>query len=79
MEIIQEIIDDLNPPKRSKRLVLCSGRIYYDLAAEREKLAVEDMTIVRIEQLYPLDVERLKTIISRCNGLKECIIQITKG
>lgn len=69
----QEIIDDPNPPKRSRRLVLCTGRIYYDLVAEREKLAVEDMTIVRIEQLYPLDVERLKTIISRCNGLKECI------
>lgn len=69
----QEILDDPTPPKRSRRLVLCSGRIYYDLIAEREKLGVDDLMIVRIEQLYPLDVERLKAVISRCSGLKECI------
>lgn len=68
-----EIIDDPHPPKRSRRLVLCSGRIYYDLVVERERQAVEDISIVRIEQLYPLDIERLKGIVNRCAGLKECI------
>jgi 2-oxoglutarate dehydrogenase E1 component len=69
----QEILDDPTPSKRVKTLILCNGRIFYDLIAERDKLAVDDMSIVRIEQLYPLDVERLKTVISRCQGLKECI------
>jgi 2-oxoglutarate dehydrogenase E1 component len=69
----QEIIDDPMPPKRTKRLVLCSGRIYYDLITEKEKNAVDDMSVVRIEQLYPLDVEKLKAVIRRCSGLKECI------
>jgi len=69
----QEIIDDPNPPKRTKRLMLCSGRIYYNLIEERERLAVDDASIVRIEQLYPLNVERLKEIIGRCSTLKECV------
>lgn len=69
----QEVLDDPNPPKRTTRLVLCSGRIFYDLIAEREKLAVENMTIIRVEQLYPLDVERLKAVISRSTGLRECL------
>jgi len=69
----QEILDDPSPPKRTRRLVLCSGRIYYDIAAERDKMAVDDISIVRIEQLYPFDIDRLKSVISRCQGLKECI------
>ncbi len=69
----QEIIEDPAPPQRTRRLVLCSGRIYYDLLVEREKRGVEEMAIVRIEQLYPLDMERLREIIAHCVGLKECI------
>ncbi|MEO5692667.1 MAG: 2-oxoglutarate dehydrogenase E1 component [Usitatibacter sp.] len=40
-------------PKKVKRVVFCCGKVYYDLAAERDKRAVEDIAIVRIEQLYP--------------------------
>lgn len=69
----QEILEDPTPPKRARRLVLCSGRIYYDLIAEREKKGVDDMNIARIEQLYPLDAERLKSVIGKCSMLKECI------
>lgn len=68
----KEILEDPSAPKRPKRLLLCSGRFYYDLNAEREKLGIENIMIVRIEQLYPLDVESLKAIFSKCSGLKEC-------
>ena len=68
----QEILDD-HAPKKVRRLVLCSGRIYYDLSAEREKTATEDMAIVRVEQLYPLDVEQMKRVISKFSGLKTCL------
>jgi 2-oxoglutarate dehydrogenase E1 component len=40
-------------PKKVKRVVFCSGKVYFDIAAERDKRAVEDVAIVRIEQLYP--------------------------
>ena len=40
-------------PKKVKRVVFCSGKVYFDIAAERDKRAVEDVALVRIEQLYP--------------------------
>jgi 2-oxoglutarate dehydrogenase E1 component len=40
-------------PKKVKRVVFCSGKVYYDIAAERAKRGVDDVAIVRIEQLYP--------------------------
>lgn len=67
----QEILDDPAPPKRVKRIALCSGRLYFDLVVERERLANEELAIIRIEQLYPLDTERLKEIFTHYPGLKE--------
>jgi len=69
----QEILEDPSPPQRTRRLVLCSGHIYYNLIEEREKNDARDMMIIRIEQLYPLDADRLKDIISKNSNLKECI------
>lgn len=60
----QPILDDSNRPQNPKRLVLCTGRIYYDLIAEREKRKVDDLAIVRVEQLYPLHVARLTEILT---------------
>ena len=39
-------------PERAKRVVLCSGKIYYDLLAEAEKMGDDRPAIVRLEQLY---------------------------
>ena len=40
-------------PKKVRRVVFCAGKVYYDLAAERAKRGVDDIALVRIEQLYP--------------------------
>ena len=70
----QEVIDDPNVnPKEIKTLVFCSGRFYYDLIAEREKLGRKDIAFVRIEQLFPLPVEQLKEIISRYPKVKDYV------
>ena len=62
----QEVIDDAQVnPQEVRTLVFCSGRFYYDLLAEREKLNRQDVALVRIEQLFPLPVEQLKEIIAR--------------
>lgn len=67
-----EVLDDTNPPsKKTKKLLFCSGRIYYDLIAERTKNEVEDIAIVRIEQLYPLNLESIKKVIENYKGVKE--------
>ncbi len=69
----QEIIDDPSSQKQAKTLVLCSGKIYYDLVQEREERKKEDMAIIRIEQLYPMHNALLEEIIGRYEGFKECI------
>lgn len=62
----QEVLDDSQVNLEEVRtLTFCSGRFYYDLLAEREKLGRKDVALVRIEQLFPLPIEELKLIIAR--------------
>ncbi|BCJ89440.1 2-oxoglutarate dehydrogenase subunit E1 [Terrihabitans soli] len=46
-------------PKKIRRLILCTGKVYYDLIDEREKRGVDDVYILRIEQLYPFPAKSL--------------------
>jgi 2-oxoglutarate dehydrogenase E1 component len=52
-------------PAGVTRVLLCSGKVYYDLAAKREELGRRDVAIVRVEQLYPLPAEELKVELGR--------------
>ncbi len=70
----QEVIDDsIVNAKSVKRVVFCSGKVYYDLlerqAAEKEK----DIAIVRIEQLYPFPKKQLNTIAAKYKNADELI------
>lgn len=60
----EEIIDDprLDEPKKAKRLILCSGKVYYDLHSYRVANDLDDVAIVRIEQLYPLHKDKLASL-----------------
>ena len=63
-----EVIDDrdisLDAKADIKRLLLCTGKIYYDLKAYRDENQISDVAIVRIEQLYPLDVDALDVMMA---------------
>ncbi len=48
-----------------KRVVLCSGKVYYDLYEEREKRGVDDVYIMRVEQLYPVPLKALVLELGR--------------
>ena len=56
-----------------QRVILCSGKVYYDLLAEKEKRGAADAVIVRVEQLYPLHVEKIKRIVNACPNLKRVV------
>jgi len=56
----REILPPAGEPKGVRSLVLCSGRLYYDLEARRKKEQREDLALVRIEQLYPLREDLLR-------------------
>jgi 2-oxoglutarate dehydrogenase E1 component len=59
------IIPDVGPrdPAGVRRVLLCSGKIYYDLAAAREAMGAHHIAIVRLEQLYPLRMAELEAAI----------------
>jgi len=61
----QEVIDDTLNPDKVKKLVFCMGKFYYDLLEEREILEREDVALVRIEQLFPLHLEKIQKVIDR--------------
>jgi 2-oxoglutarate dehydrogenase E1 component len=59
-EIIKLVADD-----KIRRVVLCSGKVYYDLYEEREKRGVDDIYLMRIEQLYPVPLKALVVELGR--------------
>src|SRR5690606_17068428 len=61
--VFQEILDDQNVTARSvKRVVLCSGKIYYDLLEKQEADKRKDVALVRVEQLFPIAYNQLDAL-----------------
>ena len=53
------------PDDKIRRVVICTGKVYYDLYEEREKRGIDDIYLLRIEQLYPFPTKALMTELSR--------------
>ncbi|MFZ2587609.1 MAG: 2-oxoglutarate dehydrogenase E1 component [Alphaproteobacteria bacterium] len=58
------VMDDAKAGKKVKRVVLCSGKVYYDLAAKRDELKDDSVALVRVEELYPFPAEEIGKIIA---------------
>ncbi len=56
--------DPIAEPAEVRRVVLCSGKVYYDLLAERREQALSDVAILRLEQVYPFPDEELVQALS---------------
>ncbi|MBF4207737.1 2-oxoglutarate dehydrogenase E1 component [Pseudomonas donghuensis] len=69
--VIPEI--DTLDPKKVTRLVLCSGKVYYDLLEKRRAEGREDIAVVRIEQLYPFPEDDLVEILAPYTNLKDVV------
>ncbi len=62
----QKVIDDPTAdPKKVKTLVFCTGKFYYDLLAVKEEQKREDVALVRLEQLFPLPAEDIRSILAK--------------
>ncbi len=55
----------LLPDDKVKRVVLCSGKVYYDLLEEREKRGARDVALLRVEQLYPFPKQTVAKELAR--------------
>ncbi|MEO6190559.1 MAG: 2-oxoglutarate dehydrogenase E1 component, partial [Saprospiraceae bacterium] len=70
------IVDHLSTSKnKCRKILLCSGQIYYDLLQRKEDLKSEDIVIIRIEQLYPLPKDKIKNAIENYKNAELCWVQ----
>jgi 2-oxoglutarate dehydrogenase E1 component len=70
----REILDDAAAePDRVRRVLVCSGKVYYDLQQGRADAGTRDVAIVRVEQLYPLHEEQLRQALGRYQRAKELV------
>jgi 2-oxoglutarate dehydrogenase complex dehydrogenase (E1) component-like enzyme len=70
----EPVLDDaLADPARVRRVVMCSGKLYFDLAQGRETAAASHVALVRLEQLYPFSAERLSGVVARYPASAELV------
>ncbi|HLS15544.1 MAG TPA: multifunctional oxoglutarate decarboxylase/oxoglutarate dehydrogenase thiamine pyrophosphate-binding subunit/dihydrolipoyllysine-residue succinyltransferase subunit, partial [Beutenbergiaceae bacterium] len=67
--------DDTADPKKVDRVMLCSGRVYYDLLARRAKNDDDKTALVRVEQMYPLPAEEIEAQLSKYAGAEFVWVQ----
>jgi 2-oxoglutarate dehydrogenase E1 component len=72
----QAVLDDSCDPGGVKRVLLCSGKVYYELLARREETNRWDTALVRVEQLFPFPEQALAACFDRYENLEEvCWVQ----
>lgn len=71
----QPVIDEVDSinPKKVKRVVLCSGKVYYDLLEKRRAEEIDDVALVRLEQLYPFPYDEMHAITDKYSKTKEIV------
>jgi 2-oxoglutarate dehydrogenase E1 component len=69
----QEFLEDPLTPENPRRLVLCSGKVYYDLVAGREERGIDNVAIVRVEQFYPFNTELFERVIAPYRGADDVV------
>jgi 2-oxoglutarate dehydrogenase E1 component len=67
----REVFDDSCGPDNISRILLCSGKIYYDLLARREAIKNTDTVLIRIEQLYPFPEQALDACLKKYSQLRD--------
>ncbi|MGC8520201.1 MAG: 2-oxoglutarate dehydrogenase E1 component, partial [Steroidobacteraceae bacterium] len=59
------VLDDPLAPQRAQRVVMCTGRVYYELARARHAAALEDaVALIRVEELYPFPEAQLQQVLA---------------
>jgi 2-oxoglutarate dehydrogenase E1 component len=68
----EPVLDEPRKPTAAKRVVLCSGKLYYEIAAQAAT-AAQPLAVVRLEELYPFPGEQLKAVLARYPAAKEFV------
>ena len=71
-QVLIDETDDLEPDK-VRKLLICSGKVYYDLRAVRRQRKIDDIVIIRLEQLYPFPQDDFAQCLHRYQNLKTIV------
>ncbi len=70
----QEVLADPNvKPKQVEKILICTGKVYYDLLSRQEEEKRDDIAIVRLEQLYPFPESHLKAVLDQYSNAKQYV------
>jgi 2-oxoglutarate dehydrogenase E1 component len=69
----QAVLDDPAGPQNAQKILICSGKIFYQLMQRREDLETRDIAIIRLEQYYPFPEEQLKRVLARYPKAETCM------
>ena len=70
----QTVIDDVDAKAKDiKSLVFCTGKFYYDLLAAREEKGRNDVALVRIEQLFPIPIDKIQEAVAKYSNAEEIV------
>ena len=75
-ETLKDEPDQAAEDNKIRRVVLCSGKVYYDLLEEREKRGINDVYLLRVEQLYPFPA---KALIDELSRFRQCRDRLVPG
>ena len=64
---------DAIDPKQVKRVVICGGKVYYDILEKRRELKLSEVAVVRVEQLYPFPDKRLLEILAPYSNIEDVV------
>ena len=69
------VLDEAEPLDKSKvkRVVLCAGKVYYDLLAARREREIDDIALLRLEQLYPFPEHELQAVLAEYPNLEDAV------
>ncbi|WP_185857991.1 2-oxoglutarate dehydrogenase E1 component [Blattabacterium cuenoti] len=71
--MFQDILDDPSTKDRNKitKLIFCSGKMYYELLNQKESIKDDKTALIRVEQIYPLNIEKIKVLINKYKNQKK--------
>lgn len=70
--MFEEFLPDPMDIKNPQRLLICTGKLFYELLSERERIKAFNTAILRVEQFYPFHEEKFQKMLAKYSGFKEC-------
>jgi len=71
--MFQKVLDDSKANNSAKKVLFCSGKVYYDLRKAVDEKSKSEIAVVRVEQLYPFPEKEIKAILSKYNKASQFV------